>query len=173
MLAPGLLLFLAAAPDPRSAALIAELAAARGPTQAAQLEGELEALRQHTVQPAVRLLLRRAQRESSAGDHRTALSDIGDALMLQPDSAVLWRARAAVRAEAGDFDGAVGDLGGALSRDPNDVLTWTALSQVEVARGSWKAALKAWSHVLALDPMLPGGAARRDRLRRRAFGQPA
>ena len=166
-------MLLAAAPDPRQTTLVAELAAARGPTQAVQLEGELEALRQHAVQPAVRLLLRRAQRESSAGDHRAALSDVGDALMLQPDSTVLWRARAAVRAEAGDSDGAIGDLGGALSRDPNDVLTWTALSQIEVARGSWKAALKAWAHALTLDPMLPGGAKQRDRLRRRAFGQPA
>ncbi|WP_428391397.1 hypothetical protein [Lichenicoccus sp.] len=173
LLAPSLVMLLAAAADPGRAALVAELAAARGPSQAAQLEGELESLRQHAVQPTVRLLLRRAQRESSGGDHRDAVSDLGDALLLQPDSALLWRERAAVRAEAGDLDGAIGDLGGALARDPNDVLTWTALSQVEGARGSWKAALKAWSHVLTLDPMLPGGAAQGDRLRRHAFGQPA
>ncbi len=161
------------APDPRIAALTAALAQARGRTQSMQLEAELEGRRLQSVQPAVRLLLRRSQRERLSGDRRAALSDMDDAVSLQPDNALLWRDRAAARAADGDLDGAVGDLGGALSRDPADVLAWQALAAIEEGRAAWTAAYKAWQHVLGLDPQVQDGAKRLDRLRRHAFGQPA
>src|ERR1700709_622375 len=69
-------------PDPRIAALAAALAQARGANQAAGLELELESLRQQSVQPAVRLLVRRGQRELMSGDRRAALSDLDDAIGL-------------------------------------------------------------------------------------------
>ena len=163
----------AAAPDPKIAGLSAALAGARGPTQAMQLEVELEALRLRSVQPAVRLLLRRAQRELAPGDRHAAVSDLDDAVGLQPDNALLWRERGAARAAAGDLEGAVADLGGALSRDPADALAWQSLAAVEQERSSWMAAYKAWQHVLSLDPQVHDGAKQLDLLRRRAFGQPA
>src|ERR1700712_2949002 len=95
-----LLLLAAAGPDPKTAAqagsqtaaeiatLAAALAQARSPTDAAKLELELESLRQQSVQPAVRLLVRRGQRELMAGDRRAALSDLDDAVGLQPDNAL-------------------------------------------------------------------------------------
>ena len=163
----------APAPDPKIAGLSAALAQARGPTQAMQLEVELEALRLQSVQPAVRLLLRRAQRELASGDRHAAVSDLDDAVGLQPDNALLWRERGAARAADGDLDGAVADLGGALSRDPADALAWQSLAAAEQDRSSWMAAYKAWQHVLSLDPQVHDGARQLDLLRRRAFGQPA
>ena len=126
-----------------------------------------------SVTPAARLLLRRSERERMDAKFRVALSDIDDALTLQPDNPVLARERATARAAAGDLDGAVADLGAALSRDPDDVLAWQSLCSIEGQRGSWMGAYKAWQHVLSLDPQVPDGARRLDRLRRRAFGQPA
>lgn len=166
-------MLMAAAPDPKLAELTAALAQARGHGQAAQLEAELEALRMQAVPPAIRLLQRRSQRELMSGDTRAALSDADDAVSLQPDSALLWRERAIARAANGDLDAAVGDLGGALSRDPSDGLAWQALARIEEGRQSWMAAYKAWQHVLSLDPQVVDGAARLDRLRRHALGQPA
>ncbi len=169
----ALLLLAAAAPDPKIASLTTALAAAHGGAQAAQLELELEALRQQSVQPVVRLLQRRAERELAAGQHAAALSDLDDAVGLQPDDAVLWRDRAAARAAGGELDQAAVDLGGALSRDPADVLTWQSLAGVEEERAAWMAAFKAWQHVLSLDPQVEDGPKRLDRLRRHALGQPA
>jgi len=173
-----LLVLAAAAPDPKPSdpkisTLTTALAQARGPTQAMQIEIELEARRLQTVQPAVRLLQRRSQRELASGDRRAAVSDLDDAVSLQPDNALLWRERGAARAANGDLEGAIADLGGALSRDPADVLAWQSLAAVEQDRSSWMAAYKAWQHVLSLDPQVHDGSKRLDLLRRRAFGQPA
>ena len=166
-------LLAAAGPDPKLAALTMALAQAQGRSQAMQLELELEAMRQQAVQPMVRLLQRRAQRELAAGQRTAALSDLDDAVDLQPDAALLWRERAAARASGGELDQAAVDLGGALSRDPSDVLAWQTLTGVEEERASWMAAYKAWQHVLSLDPQVEDGAKRLDRLRRHALGQPA
>lgn len=163
----------AGAADPKLASLVAALAQARGRDQAIELELELEQLREQAVQPTVRLLLRRAQRELAAGDRRAAVGDLDDAAELQPDSALILRERAAARAAAGDLDGAVSDLGVALSRDPDDALAWQVLAGVEEERAAWVAAFKAWQHVVGLDPQLQGGSKRLDRLHRKAFGQPA
>ncbi len=160
-------------PDSKLAPLTVALAQAQGRTQAMQLEYELEALRQQSVQPMVRLLQRRAQRELAAGQRAAALSDLDDAVGLQPDAALLWRERAAARAAGGELDQAAVDLGGALSRDPADVLAWQSLAGIEEQRASWMAAYQAWQHVLSLDPQVEGGARRLDRLRRHAYGQPA
>ena len=167
------LLLLGAAPVPSLSDLTAALAQARGRTQAMQLESELETLRLQTVQPAVRLLQRRAQRELMSGQPQAALADADDALSLQPDNALLWRDLAAMHAANGDLEAAIGDLGGALSRDPGDALAWQALATIEEDREAWPAAYKAWQHVLSLDPQVADGAKRLDRLRRRALGQPA
>ncbi len=168
-----MLLLAAAGPDPKLAPLTMALAQAQGRAQAMQLELELETLRQQSVQPTVRLLQRRAQRELASGQRAAALSDLDDAVDLQPDAALLWRERAAARAAGGELDQAAVDLGGALSRDPSDVLAWQTLAEVEEERASWMAAYKAWQHVLSLDPQVEDGAKRLDRLRRHAFGQPA
>lgn len=161
------------APDPHLLALVQQLAQAHDRDQAHALAAELEGQREHAVQPAVRLLLRRAQHEMAAGQHRSAIDDLDDALALQPDNALLWRERAAAYDLDGNLDASVQDLGGSLSRDASDVLAWQALAAVEEQRGSAAAAYKAWQHVLTLDPMIEDGAKRLDRLRRRALGQPA
>lgn len=168
-----LLLLGAASPDPKVAVMVKQLAQARNHAEARQLEIGLEGLRMQSVQPAVRLLQRRSQRELASGNPRAALSDMQDAMGLQPDNALLWREQAAARAANGDFDGAVSDLGGALSRDPDDGLAWQALALFEEDRQAWMAAYKAWQHVLSLDPQVQDGAKRLDRLRRHALGQPA
>nr|WP_321984903.1 hypothetical protein [uncultured Lichenicoccus sp.] len=163
----------AATPDPRLTALAGQLARAHDRGQAQALSSQMEALREQAVQPAVRLLLRRAQHEMVENQRRAALEDLDDAVALQPDSALLWRERAAAYDLDGNFDAAVQDLGGSLSRDAGDVLAWQALAAVEEQRGSDVAAYKAWQHVLILDPMIEDGGHRLDRLRRRALGQPA
>ncbi|TLU72071.1 hypothetical protein [Lichenicoccus roseus] len=162
-----------AAPDPKIVTLVGQLAQASDRSQAEAVAAQLESVREQSVQPAVRLLLRRAQHEMAAGKRQSAVSDLDDALALQPDSALLWRERAAAHDLDGDLDAAVQDLGGSISRDASDVLAWQALSAVEEQRGNATAAWRAWQHVLTLDPMIVDGGHRLDQLRRKALGQPA
>ena len=133
----------------------------------------LEALRTARLSPTVLLLMHRAQRELAAGALREAHDDMDDAVSLQPEQAVLWRQRAAVRATQDDADGAITDLGGALARDPGDVLSWSALSAIEERQDRPREAFEAWEHVLRLDPMIEDGAGRLKHLHTQVVGAPS
>ena len=137
------------------------------------LAARLEALRLSRLSPTTLLLLHRAQRELTAGALHDARDDLDDAVALQPEQAVLWRERAAVRATEDDADGAVTDLGGALARDPGDALSWAALSEIEERENQPRQAFEAWERVLRLDPMIGDGAARLKRLHTEVVGAPS
>ncbi len=163
----------APAPDHALASLEALLLQAPDTAGAATVAARLEAFRTSRLSPTVLLLLHRAQRELSDGALRDARDDMDDALALQPDQAVLWRQRAAVRATADDADGAITDLGGALARDPGDVPSWSALSGIEERENQPREAFDAWEHVLRLDPMIEDGPGRLKRLHRQLVGAPS
>ena len=162
----------AATADPRLVAMQDSLLHATDAGHAAVIADGLEAIRQAMLSPTTRLMLHRGQRELAAGELRAALDDLNDAVELQPDQALLWRERAAVKALQGDPDGAIQDLGGALSRDPDDILSWSSLSLIEEHHADGAAAYAAWEHVLRLDPMIGGGASRLDHLRHQMVGDP-
>ncbi|NPD68463.1 hypothetical protein HN018_08335 [Lichenicola cladoniae] len=162
----------AAGADPSLAAMQKSLLEAPDAARAALIADRLEAARQAALSPTTRLMLHRGQRELAAGELRASLDDLSDAVELQPDQALLWRERAAVRAMQGDQDGAIQDLGGALNRDPGDVAAWSSLSVIEEHHGDAAAAYAAWEHVLRLDPVIGGGASRLDHLRHQMVGDP-
>ncbi len=166
----------AAAPLPADRALAsleAQLLQAPDAARADAVAVRLEALRASRLSPTVLLLLHRAQRELSDGALHDARDDMDDAVALQPEQAVLWRERAAVRATQDDADGAVTDLGGALARDPGDVSSWSSLSEIEERGNQPRQAFEAWEHVLRLDPMIEDGASRLKRLHRDVVGAPS
>ncbi len=117
-------------------------------------------------------MLHRGQREQADGHLREALGDLSDALELQPGQSLLWRERAAVRAAQADQAGALQDLGNAINRDPADVQSWSGLSLIEESAGRGEPAFAAWEHVLRLDPMIAGGAARLAHLHHLMVGDP-
>lgn len=165
-----------ARPDPAAtpdiSGLTAQLAGATSRAAAAALEARLEQARRHALSPTTRLLQRRAQAHLVEGKALGAVEDLDDALVLQPDVAVLWRDRAQARLAARDLTGAVADLGVALQRDGQDAVAWRLLSAVEEQRGDWQAAERAWKRVMALDPMVEGGRAKDEQLHLKAFGRP-
>ncbi|MBB2203506.1 hypothetical protein HLH27_00530 [Gluconacetobacter takamatsuzukensis] len=160
----------AATPD--LSALTAQLAAASSRAAAADLEVRLEQARRHALSPTTRLLQRGAQAHLVEGKALAAVEDLDDALVLQPDVAILWRDRAQARLAARDLTGAITDLGVALQRDGQDAVAWRLLSAVEEQRGDWQAAERAWQRVMALDPMVEGGRAKGEQLHLKAFGRP-
>lgn len=106
------------------------------------------------------------------GKALSAVEDLDDALVLQPDVAILWRDRARARLTARDLTGAIADLGVALQRDGQDAVAWRLLSAIEEQRGDWQAAERAWQQVMALDPMVEGGRTKGEQLHLKAFGRP-
>jgi tetratricopeptide (TPR) repeat protein len=161
----------AAAPDDL-VLLAAELARATSRAAAADLELRIEQARLRPLSPTTRLLLRRAQAHLADGKPADAVEDLDDALVLQPDAAILWRDRAQARLAIRDLDGTVADLGVAVQHDDHDAIAWQVLSAVEEQRGDWQAAYRAWQHVMVLDPMTENGHAQGRRLHLHAFGQP-
>lgn len=152
--------------------LAEQLAHAKTPEDAHPLEATLETLRSSSLSPTTQLLLRRAEKDVSAEKPENAVEDMGDAIALQTDQAILWRSRAQMRLVAGDLAGAVQDLGAALQRDPKDAQSWNLLATVEEHRNDGQAALKAWQKMLELNPMADKNHKRLDALRIKAFGQP-
>lgn len=171
VLATGVAAYAAAA-DSHLIAMQNSLLHATDASHAALIADSLEAARQAALSPTTRLMLHRGQRELAAGELRAALDDLNDAVELQPDQALLWRERAAVKVLQGDQDGAIQDLGGALSRDPDDILSWSSLSIIEEHHADGAPAYAAWEHVLRLDPMIGGGASRLEHLRHQMLGDP-
>lgn len=159
-------------PAEQIAQLADQLAHAKTPEEAHALEGTLEALRAAHLSPTTHLLLRRAEKDLANNKPDDAVEDMGDALALQPDEAILWRSRAQMRLVAGDLTGAVKDLGSALQRDAKDSQSWSLLATVEEHRNDGQAALKAWQKVLELNPMADKNHKRLDALHIKAFGQP-
>ena len=159
--------------DRALAPLEALLVQAPDRTGADALAARLEALRLSRLSPTTLLLLHRAQRELATGALHDARNDMDDAVALQPEQALLWRERAAVRATGDDADGAISDLGGALARDPGDALSWASLSEIEERENQPRQAFEAWEHVLRLDPMIKDGATRLKRLHTEVVGAPS
>jgi tetratricopeptide (TPR) repeat protein len=160
------------ASDGQIEALVVELAHAPTADRAEAIEGRLSDARLHALSPTTLLLLHRAHRESSTEHGHAALSDIDDAIALEPTRAILWRERAAIEASLGNTDQSITDLVGALSRDPLDLDSWAGLAAIAEQTGRYRQAYGAWSHVMQLSPMQQGGAARLAALHHKMLGDP-
>jgi tetratricopeptide (TPR) repeat protein len=143
------------------------------PTEAAAAQVETK-IRQDWLQagsPAVLLLLNRGTSDLAAGDTNAALDDMDAALVLAPDYAEAWLARALAKFHAGDYPGAIGDIEATLQREPRHFGALQTLSRIAEAQEDWKGALAAWQKVLELDPRTPDGQDRLEMLQRKAFGE--
>jgi tetratricopeptide (TPR) repeat protein len=120
--------------------------------------------------PAVKLLVLRGLREVADGQGQDALDDFDAALDLQPDLVEAWRGRAMARFRLGDTKGAEHDIEETVKRDPRQFEALQDLSHFAEQAGDWKGAYAAWSRLMEIDPMTPGGADRLKDLHRRAFG---
>jgi tetratricopeptide (TPR) repeat protein len=136
-----------------------------------QIEAKIRQAWQQAGSPAVLLLLDRGTSDLEAGDANAALDDMDDALVLAPDYAEAWLARALVKFHAGDYPGAIRDIEATLRREPRHFGALQTLSRIAEAQGDWKGALAAWQKVLELDPHTLHGLDRLELLQRKAFGE--
>jgi tetratricopeptide (TPR) repeat protein len=173
-LAVGLAVLLSggAPPHPSLAQLIDALAKAPAPAQAAVLEQQIYAAWHAALTPAVQLLAEHATDSALRGHTSEALADLNAALLLQPDSADLWRIRGEVRLQSGDESGAAADLAQALSREARCFPALADFSRLAESLHKNKRALAVWQAFLKIDPQAPGGVERLKTLQRKVFGQP-
>jgi tetratricopeptide (TPR) repeat protein len=151
--------------------LFAALKAAPGEAEAAALEAKIRAAWLRAGSPAVLLLLNRGAAEVEQGDPAGALDTLDDALVLAPDYAEAWLARAVAKFHAGDTAGAIRDVQATLRREPRHFLAWQTLSRIAEAQEDWKGALAAWEKAMEIDPHMPQGQERLQTLRRKALGE--
>jgi tetratricopeptide (TPR) repeat protein len=155
------------------AALLDALQAAPDETLAVNLEARLNQMWLHAGSPAVTLLMSRGLREMQAGQNDRAIEAFSDAVALDPDLAAAYHQRALARFHDGDTPGAIRDIEETLKREPRDFAAFRSLSEIAAAREDWKSAYAAWQKLLEVDPKTPGGVARLQDLKRRAFGEEA
>lgn len=137
---------------------------------AGQVESAIQTQWVAAATPAVKLLLMDGIRQLNDDRPQDALDDMDAALDLQPELVEAWRGRALARARLGDSSGAEHDIAETIKREPRQFEAMKDLSHIAEQAGNWKGAYAAWSQVLAIDPMAPGGVARLADLKRRAFG---
>jgi tetratricopeptide (TPR) repeat protein len=147
------------------------LKAAPTEAAAAEFEAKIRQAWQQAGSPAVLLLLNRGAADLEAGDPNAALDDMDAALVLAPDDAEAWLARALAKFHAGDYPGAIRDIEATLAREPRQFVALQTLSRIAEAQGDWKGALAAWQKVLELDPRTPKGQDRLQMLQRKALGE--
>lgn len=177
LLALPLLLLTAQAPAPpgqprneeldRAFAALREAPDAQG---AAMAEAAIRQIWARQATPAVALLLNRGVRNMRANQAGDALEDFDAALTLAPRFADAWHWRAQAYAASGDSGAAARDLAEALRLEPRHWPALQTLSRLQEERGDAAGALRSWETVLAIHPLVPGGAERLRELRRAAEG---
>jgi tetratricopeptide (TPR) repeat protein len=138
---------------------------------AGMIEARIRRLWAEQPSPAAALLMARADRELHGDAEGDAIADYDAVLDLEPDYAEGYTHRAVARAAAGDPRGAIADIEQALAHDKRDFAALEALSRIAEQQGNWQGALDAWKKALEIDPRMPGGAARRDMLRKKVEGE--
>jgi len=170
---PLLLAAQAAPPGPRGEELDRAFAALREAPDAqgaAMAEAAIRQIWARQATPAVALLLNRGVRNLRAGQAGDALEDFDAALTLAPRFADAWHWRAQAYAAAGDAPAAARDLAEALRLEPRHWPALQTLSRLQEQRGDLPGALRSHETVLAIHPLLPGGAERLRELQRAAEG---
>ena len=151
--------------------LFAMLKVAPDEEAAGQVESAIQNRWVSAATPAVKVLLLHGLHEVNDDHAQDAADDFDAALDLQPDLVEAWRGRALARARLGDRRGAEHDIAEAIKREPRQFEALGDLSHIAEEAQDWKGAYAAWSQVMAIDPMAPGGAERLKDLKKRAFGE--
>ncbi|MGX9966962.1 tetratricopeptide repeat protein [Roseomonas sp. F4] len=134
------------------------------------VESRIRAVWAQAVSPAAGLLLRRGLRNLQANEAAEALEDFDAALVLEPEAADAWLARASAYARLGDRPAAARDLQQALRLEPRHFGALLQLSELQEEAGDGRGALRSLDAALALHPQMPGGALRRRELARQVEG---
>ena len=151
--------------------LLAHLATADSPEQAAKTAAAIETLWVVQDSDTIALLLDRALKAVTEKNPDLALQFLDAAVDMQPDYPEAWHRRAYVYYMMGDTERALGDLRRVLALEPNQFKALDGLAQILRTAGQKKAALKAYQLLLKIHPLSPGAADAARDLSREVEGQ--
>lgn len=161
----------ASQPVPDLDRAFAALADAPDERGAAMAEAAIRQLWARQATASVGLLLNRGVRNLRGSQPGEALEDFDAALTLAPTLADAWHWRAQAHAQVGDAVAAAADLRECLRLEPRHFPALLTLSRLQEEAGDFRGALRSFETVLAINPRLPGGAARLSELQRRSEGE--
>ena len=88
----------------------------------------------------------------AAGDLDGAISDLNEAIRLQPDFAEAWGNRGSAKSEKGDHDGAIADLNEAIRMQPNLAVAWDNRGSAKNRQGDHDGAIADLNEGIRLRP---------------------
>jgi tetratricopeptide (TPR) repeat protein len=117
------------------------------------------------------LLLMRARKAMAASEYSAAEKILDSTIVLLPDWAEGWNARATERYLDDDYNGSMADIAETLKREPNHLGAMMGMGAILEARGKREEALKVYERVLTVAPHWRNAEKPRERLKAALAGQ--
>ena len=166
----------AESPQPPSLAdmraeIYARLAASKDPDETEGLVGLLVTAYAQSGSDTGDLLLKRAHKAIEAKDYKAAGKILDATILVLPNWAEVWNARATVRYLDGDFDGSMADIAETLKREPRHLGALLGMANILQSRDKDDEALKVYERVLAIAPHWKSAKEAADKLKAEIAGQ--
>lgn len=158
--------------DPRLGELFVRLRTAGSPSYAAAIETEILRIWSEITDADAQALYARGTVAIAAGDVRTASAAFDLLIQLQPRFAEAWNKRATLRYMVGNYDGSIADIEQTLALEPRHFAALSGLALILARQGHPGEAARSLKAALAINPFLPRGQERLQRLEREAAGEP-
>ena len=150
-------------------ALLAELRTSSA-EEARGIQAEIYGIWQEPGSDSMRLLFIRAQTAMSEGRLGVAIDHLDDLVLLAPEFAEGWNARATAHYLAGAYMSSLDDIRETLKREPRHFGALSGRGLVYIAMGKHRLALDSFRQALSVHPHLPA-AKRMVRELERRFGR--
>ena len=158
-------------PAEMRAEIYARLAASKDPDETEGLVGLLVTAYAQSGSDTGDLLLKRAHKAIEAKDYKAAEKILDATIVVLPDWAESWNARATLRYLDGDFDGSMADIAETLKREPRHLGALLGMATILKSRDKDDAALKVYERVLAIAPHWKSAEEAVDKLKAEIAGQ--
>jgi len=158
-------------PAEMRAEIYARLAASKDPDESEGLVGLLVTAYAQSGSDTGDLLLKRAHKAIDAKDYKAAEKILDATLVVLPDWAEAWNARATLRYLDGDFDGSMADIAETLKREPRHLGALLGMATILESRDKDDEALKVYERVLAIAPHWKSAEKAADKLKAEIAGQ--
>ncbi len=152
--------------DVRLDILFQKLQSVSDPEDAGALQQEIWRIWFEHDDPAVVLLMQQGQGAMGRRDYASALRSFNQVVVLQPDFAEGWNARATLYYLTGRYQDSLADIEQTLAREPRHFGALSGRGLVYVALEEWDLALESFEAALTVNPHMPGAKQNAEAIRR-------
>ncbi len=142
--------------DTRLAGLFERLQRAADEAEAAGITHEIWAIWRQTDNEAADALMEQGLGAMRLEHYDQALSALSKVVVIAPEYAEGWNARATLLYLMGDYEASAIDVRRTLALEPRHFGAWSGLGLIHMSVGNEKAALEAFERALRINPHLQG-----------------